>query len=73
VAYLTTETGDPNAYLHIWMYEDAADRARRRAAMIADPEWQHYLTESAKLGALESQRNKLMVPANFFPPPRRVE
>jgi len=73
VAYLTTDTGDPNAYLHIWMYEDAADRARRRAAMIADPEWQHYLAESAKLGALESQRNQLMVPANFFSPPRRVE
>jgi len=73
VAYLTTETGDPNAYLHIWMYEDAADRARRRAAMIADPEWQNYLAESAKLGALESQRNQLMVPANFFPPPRRVD
>ena len=26
-AYLTTETGDVNVYVHIWMYEDAADRA----------------------------------------------
>jgi hypothetical protein len=51
------------------MYNDAADRARRRAAMQADPQWQAYLTESAKLGALESQRNQLMTPVEFFPAP----
>ena len=66
-AYLTTETGNVNQYIHIWAYEDAADRAKKRAAMMADPEWQAYLEESAKLGALESQQNQLMTPASFFP------
>jgi len=37
LAYMTTETGNVNQYIHIWAYEDAADRARRRAAMMADP------------------------------------
>ena len=66
-AYLDTETGNPNQYLHIWAYEDAADRERRRAAMQADPDWIAYLEESAKLGALEAQQNRLMRPVDFFP------
>jgi len=66
-AYLVTETGNVNQYIHIWAYEDAADRARRRAAMMADPEWIAFMDESAKLGALEHQENRLMTPVPFFP------
>jgi hypothetical protein len=66
-AYLVTETGNPNQFLHIWAYENAADRERRRAAMQADPDWIAYLEESAKLGALEAQQNRLMKPVEFFP------
>ncbi|HWA12674.1 MAG TPA: NIPSNAP family protein [Burkholderiales bacterium] len=67
LAYLTTETGNPNQYIHIWVYEDAADRERRRAAMWKDPEWLAYIEESARLGALEAQENRLMNPVPFFP------
>ncbi len=67
LAYLTTETGDPNQYLHIWVYESAGDREAKRAAMWADPEWIAYTEESAKLGALVRQRNRLMRPVDFFP------
>jgi len=70
LAFLTTETGNPNEYVHIWVYEDATDRAKKRAAMAADLGWQAYLVESSKLGALESQNNKLMTPVDFFPLPR---
>lgn len=66
-AYLVTETGNVNQYLHIWAYENAADRERRRAAMQADPEWIAYTEESAKLGALERQENRLMTPVAFYP------
>jgi len=66
-AYLVTETGNVNQYLHIWAYENAADRERRRAAMQADPEWIAYVEESAKLGALERQENRLMTPVGFYP------
>ncbi len=67
LAYLKTETGNPNEYVHIWVYENAGDREAKRAAMWSDPEWLAYTQESAKLGALESQENKLMVPADFCP------
>lgn len=64
--YAITETGPVNSYVHIWVYEDAADRARRRAAMQADPEWSAFLGMSAEAGHLVAQENKLMVAAPFF-------
>ena len=66
LAYLTTETGDPNEYMHIWVFESAADREARRAAMWQDPDWLEYIRRSAELGALVSQHNKLMTPVDFF-------
>ena len=71
VAYMTTETGNVNQYVHIWAYADAADRAKKRAAMQADPEWIAYTQASAELGALVNQENKLMIPVGFFPEPKR--
>ena len=71
VAYMTTETGNVNQYVHIWAYEDAADRAKKRAAMQADPEWVAYTQASAELGALVNQENKLMIPVSFYAEPKR--
>ena len=70
LAYMTTETGNPNQYVHIWVYENAGDREAKRAAMQADPDWIKYTQESAKLGALVKQENKLMRPVDFYPKPR---
>ncbi|MEE9265957.1 MAG: NIPSNAP family protein [Gammaproteobacteria bacterium] len=64
--YGITETGPVNSFVHIWVYADAADRAEKRAAMQADPEWIEYLGMSAEAGNLVSQENKLMVEAPFF-------
>ena len=38
LAYLTTETGDPNQYVHIWVYESAGDREEKRKAEGAFPD-----------------------------------
>jgi hypothetical protein len=67
LAWLVTDTGDVNQYVHIWVYENAGDREKRRAAMWADPEWVAYTQESASLGALVEQENRLMTPVEFFP------
>jgi hypothetical protein len=66
-AYLVTETGELNTYIHMWAYEDAADRAKKRAAMMADPEWLQYLKLNAEAGYLLHQQNRLMTPASFAP------
>jgi hypothetical protein len=67
LAYLIAETGDVNTYVHIWIYEDVADRARKRAAMMKDPEWLAYLEMNAEAGYLLKQVSKLMSPASFAP------
>ena len=67
VAYLIAESGDLNTLVHIWAYEDAADRAARRANMAADPEWQNYHRANDEAGYLLEQRTCLMVPAKFAP------
>lgn len=67
LAYLITESGELNTFVHIWVYQDAADRTARRAAMAADPEWQAYLKKNAEAGYLIKQENKLMTPAPFAP------
>ena len=54
--------------MHVWAYEDAADRAKRRAAMQADPDWQAYLKLSAEAGYLIAQGNKILFAAPFFKP-----
>jgi hypothetical protein len=67
VAYLFAESGELNTIVHLWAYEDAADRAKRRAGMMADPQWQNYLRVSAEAGNLIEQHTSLMVPAKFAP------
>ncbi len=67
LAYLQAESGDLNTLVHLWVYESAADREKRRAAMMQDPDWKTYLKESAAAGCLDAQRTSLMVPVKFAP------
>jgi hypothetical protein len=66
-AYMYAETGDVNTVVHQWGYEDAADRARRRAGMAADPEWQVYVKKLLESGLLTAQNTSIMLPAKFCP------
>ena len=50
LAWLVSETGDVNTYVHIWVYEDAEDRNRKRTALFKDPEWLKYLEMNAEAG-----------------------
>lgn len=63
--YAATETGDVNSYVHVWVYKDAGDREAKRAALLADPDWQAYLKKSREAGYLISQVNNLMTPVSF--------
>ena len=66
--YGITETGLVNSYMHIWKYENAADREQRRANMLADPRWITYMKASRDAGYLERQENMLMNAAPFWTP-----
>lgn len=69
ILYGAVETGDVNSYVHVWVYKDSADRAAKRAALGADPDWQKFLKLSADAGNLVSQVNTILTPAAFFEVP----
>lgn len=56
-----------NAYVHIWTYQDAADRGRRRQNLQQDPAWTAYPKMSAEAGNLIFQQNSILMPTPFFP------
>jgi hypothetical protein len=70
-AYMFAESGAMNSLVHQWVYKDAADREKRRAAMAADPEWQLYVKKLSESGLLVDQQTSLMVPAKFAPPMKK--
>ncbi|NEI71619.1 NIPSNAP family protein [Rhizobium lusitanum] len=64
--YGTVETGDVNAYVHLWQFQDAADRERRRAALYTDEQWLAYRRLSAEAAFQTEQTNMLLKPAFFW-------
>ncbi|HEY0218161.1 MAG TPA: NIPSNAP family protein [Afipia sp.] len=67
LAFLVTEIGDVNSYIHLWVYENSEDRERRRAQLAADLDWQAYLAKSSCAGHIAKQETKLLKPAGFAP------
>ena len=67
LCYLQAESGEMNTFLHLWVYESAADREQKRANMQKDPDWKVYLDKNREAGNLVAQRTSLMVPAKFAP------
>jgi hypothetical protein len=65
VGYFTTEIGPLNEIIHIWGFADLEDRARRRAALLADPAWQAFLPKIRDL--IEEGSNRILKPAPFSP------
>jgi hypothetical protein len=67
LCYLMAESGALNTMVHAWIYESAGDREAKRAKMMQDPDWKHFLSENAKAGNVVQQNTSLMVPAAFGP------
>ncbi len=65
LGYFTTEIGELNHVVALWGYEGLDDRARRRAAMLADPQWQDYLGQVADY--LDVQNTRILTPSSFSP------
>ncbi|MBO1324267.1 NIPSNAP family protein [Acetobacter sp. TBRC 12305] len=62
--YFFSEIGPLNQIVHIWAYQDLADRDARRAALAADPRWVAFLPKIQCL--IETMENKIMKPLPFF-------
>ena len=69
ILFAMTETGDINTYIHVWAYKDVTERAEKRAAMQADPEWIKFVDEAANAGYLMTQKTTILTAAPFFEAP----
>tara|TARA_Y100000590_G_scaffold469748_1_gene659508 strand:+ start:2516 stop:2842 length:327 start_codon:yes stop_codon:yes gene_type:complete len=65
IAMFRQEFGNPNEIIHLWGYENVADRELRRAKCAADPDFQAYVKEARKY--IVSQNVRLLVPTPSTP------
>ncbi len=65
LGYFQTEIGPLNQAVHLWGYEDLAERTRARATLTSDPGWQRYVAKVRPL--ILSMENKILVPTRFSP------
>jgi hypothetical protein len=65
LGYYSSETGDVNQVVHLWAYEDFAERQKRRAALFADPVWLAYIPKVVSM--IVTQESKILNPARFSP------
>lgn len=63
--YVSMDVGELNQIVHLWRYDDLADRERRRAALAADPRWQAYLAEAQPM--FQRMENKILRGTAFMP------
>lgn len=65
VGWFWTDVGTLNQIVHMWRYENYADREKRRAAMMGDPDWKAFLAKVTPL--IVTMENRILVPAPFSP------
>lgn len=65
VGYFVGDVGAINQIIHIWRFEDDADRRAFWAAAYADPDFQAFAAKFRPL--IITQENKLMVDAPWGP------
>ena len=62
--YISMDIGMLNQVVHLWAYDSIDDRAKRRAALAADPEWQEFL--KVQMPLIQTMENKILSPAPFM-------
>ena len=66
VLYGAVETGNINSFIHVWAYENAADREARRASMWQDADWLAYVKMTAEAGNIAHQETTILNATSFF-------
>lgn len=62
VGSFVTEIGPLNQVVHLWAFQDLADRTVRRAALAANPQWQAAVAEF--IGFFATQESKILLPSS---------
>jgi len=67
VGYFTGDVGALNELIHVWKFEDDADRRAFWAGVLSDPDFVSFVAKLRPL--LHKQNNKLMLAAPWGPRP----
>ena len=67
VGYFTGDVGALNELIHVWKFDDDADRRAFWAGVYADPDFQAFVAKLRPL--IREQSNKLMLSAPWGPQP----
>ena len=67
VGYFTGDIGALNQLVHLWKFDDDADRRAFWAGLFSDPDFMAFAVQLRPL--LQSQENKLMMAAPWGPHP----
>ena len=62
VGSFVSEIGPLNQVVHLWAFRDLNDRAARRAALAANPQWQAAVTNF--IGFFAQQESKILNPSS---------
>lgn len=65
LGYFVSELGTLNQLVHLWGYESLDDRARRRAELAANEQWQGCLKKIRPM--IMTMENRIMMPTAFSP------
>ncbi len=65
IGFFTIDTGTLNQVVHMWKYENMADREQRRLKLSSAPGWSAYVEASMPL--LSGLENRILVPTSFSP------
>lgn len=65
VGWYFTEFGPLNQIVHMWGYDNFAERERRRAELGQNEDWKKFLTKIRPL--ILAQENKILKPAPWSP------
>lgn len=60
IGYFISEIGIVNQVVHLWQYENYADREARRAALETDPDWQKYKQMTAAGAFIQQQESQIL-------------
>lgn len=65
LGYFVSEFGELNQIVHMWAYDDHADRERRRASLFCDVQWLAVVEQLYQM--IDHMENRILTPTSFSP------